>query len=132
MFVNKHFAYPWRYKREILYLHGISKVSISQEVKGVIKRNLPYIIFYVMTNTLQCFIICINASDFFFSTRVFFHEHSQFTWQQGKGEGTSLVPLYHFHPLHGRLSTGRAIAAGSSPQRIASSWTRTENLSEHK
>ena len=66
MFVNKHFAYPWRYKREILYLHGISKVSISQEVKGVIKRNLPYIIFYVMTNTLQCFIICINASDFFF------------------------------------------------------------------
>ena len=33
----------------------------------------------------------------FFSTWVFFHEHSQFTGQQGKGEAISLSPLYHFH-----------------------------------
>ena len=36
---------------------------------------------------------------FFFSIWVFFHEHSRFTRQQGKGEGTYLTPLYHFHPL---------------------------------
>ena len=38
---------------------------------------------------------------FFFSIWVFFHEHSRFTGQQGKGEGIYLTPLYHFHPLHG-------------------------------
>ena len=34
---------------------------------------------------------------FFFSIWVFFHEHSRFTGQQGKGEGIYLTPLYHFH-----------------------------------
>ena len=36
----------------------------------------------------------------FFSIRIFFHEHSIFTRQQGKGQGISLTPLYHFHSLH--------------------------------
>ena len=31
---------------------------------------------------------------------VYFHEHSQFTGQQGKGEVISLTPLKHFHRLH--------------------------------
>ena len=31
---------------------------------------------------------------------VFFHEHSRITGLQGKGEGISLTPNYHFHPLH--------------------------------
>ena len=30
------------------------------------------------------------------SIQVFFHEDSQFTWQQGKGNTISLTPLYHF------------------------------------
>ena len=34
----------------------------------------------------------------FFSIWVFFHEHLQFTGQQGEGEAISLTPLYHFHP----------------------------------
>ena len=34
---------------------------------------------------------------------VFFHDHSQFTGQQEKGEGISLTPLYHFHPLYRHL-----------------------------
>ena len=50
---------------------------------------------------------------FFFSVWVFFHEHSQFTGQQGKGQDIYLTPLYHFHPLHRRLDIGRAIAAGA-------------------
>ena len=64
----------------------------------------------------------------FFSIWVFFHEHSQFTGQQGKGEGIYLISLYHFHPLHRRLDISRGITAGSSPLHIASSWTRTGNL----
>ena len=65
---------------------------------------------------------------FFFSIWVFFHEHSRFTGQQGKGEGIYLTPLYHFHPLHRRLDISRAIAAESSPLHIAGSPTRTGNL----
>ena len=55
-------------------------------------------------------------SKFFFSILVFFHEHSRFTGQQGKGEG-----LYHFHPLHRHLDISRAITAESSHLHIAGS-----------
>ena len=54
---------------------------------------------------------------FFFSIWVFFHEHSRFAGQQGKGEVIYLTPLCHFHPLRGRSGIGRAIAAGGSPLR---------------
>ena len=37
-----------------------------------------------------------------FSMWVFFHEHSQSTGQQEKGEAISLTPLHNFHPLHRR------------------------------
>ena len=43
------------------------------------------------------------STSIFFSIWVFFHEHSRFSGQQRKGEGISLIPLYHFHPLHRRL-----------------------------
>ena len=65
---------------------------------------------------------------FFFSIWVFFHEHSRITGLQGKGEGISLTPHYHFHPLHRQLNISRAITAESSPLHIASSRTRTGNL----
>ena len=61
----------------------------------------------------------------FFSNWVFFHKHSLFTGQQGKGEDIFLTPLCHFHPLHRHLNIRRAITAESSPQYIASSRTRT-------
>ena len=56
---------------------------------------------------------------FFFSIWVFFHEHSRFTGQQGKGKGIYLTPPYHFHPLHRHLDISRAITAESSPLQIA-------------
>ena len=59
-----------------------------------------------------------GALNFFFSIWVFFHEHSRFAGQRGKGEGIYLTPLYNFHPLRGRLGIGRA---GSSPLRVAGS-----------
>ena len=43
----------------------------------------------------------------------------------GEGEGISLTPHYHFHPLHRHLDISRAITAESSPLHIASSQTRT-------
>ena len=68
------------------------------------------------------------TNNFFFSIRVLFHEHLRFTWQQGKGEGIYLTPLYHFHSLQRHLNISRAITAESSPLHIASSRTRTGNL----
>ena len=41
----------------------------------------------------------IKRGVFFFFV-VFFHEHSPFTGQQGKGEAISLTPLSHFHQLY--------------------------------
>ena len=66
--------------------------------------------------------------NLFFFIWVFFHEHSRFTGQQGKGEGIYLTPLYHFHPLYRRLGISRAITAESSPLRVAGSRTRAGNL----
>ena len=66
----------------------------------------------------------------FFSIWVFFHEHSRFTGQQGKGKGIYLTPLYHFHPLHRHLDISRAITAESSLLHIAGS--RTPLVSERK
>ena len=63
-----------------------------------------------------------------FSIRVFFHDHPRITGLQGKGEGISLTPRYHFHPLHRHLDISRAITAESSPLHIASSWVRTGNV----
>ena len=70
----------------------------------------------------------INNQDIFFSIWVFFHKHSRFTGQQGKGEGIYLTPLYHFHPLHRHLDISRVITAESSPLHITGSRTRTGNL----
>ena len=63
-----------------------------------------------------------------FSIWVFFHEHSRITGLQGKGEGISLTPHYHFHPSHRHLDISRTITAESSPLHIASSCTLAENL----
>ena len=69
-----------------------------------------------------------SIANFFFSIWVFFHEHSRFTGQQGKGEGIYLTPLYHFHPRHRHLDISRVITVESSPLHIAGSRTRTGNL----
>ena len=59
---------------------------------------------------------------------VFFHDHSRITGLQGKGEGISSTPHYHFHPLHRHLDISWAITAESSPLHIANSRTRIGNL----
>ena len=72
----------------------------------------------------------VNHSFFFFflSIWVFFHEHSRITRLQGKGEGISLTPHYHFCLLHRHLDISQAITAEISPLHIASSRTWTGNI----
>ena len=72
--------------------------------------------------------LILRVFFFSFPIWVFFHEHSRFIGQQGKGEGIYLTPLYHFHPLHRHLDSGRAITAESSPLHISGIPTRTGNL----
>ena len=69
-----------------------------------------------------------NNNNNFFSIWVFFRNHSRSTGLQGKREGISLTPHYHFNPLHRHLDISRAITAKSSPLHIGSSRTRTGNL----
>ena len=77
----------------------------------------------------SCFPVnIVKLLIFFFSIWVFFHDHSQITGQQGKGEGISLTPRYHFHSLHRHLDISRAITAESSPLHIGSTRTRPGNL----
>ena len=69
------------------------------------KLEADILIYYKITkeprmNHLGLKIILQKDCSFFFLIWVFFHEHSRFTGQQGKGEAISLSPLYHFHPFH--------------------------------
>ena len=74
-------------------------------------------------------LICIYVfTCFFFSIRVFLHEHSRFTGQQGKRKFISLTPLYQFHPLHRHSYIIRTITEESSPLCIAISPTHQEHL----
>ena len=81
---------------------------------------LLLLIYYPEKNFFECLL--------FFSIWVFFHDHSRIIGRQGKEEGISLTPHYHFHPLHRHLDISRAITAESSPLHIGSSRTRTGNL----
>ena len=72
---------------------------------------------------------CVNLKisqlqlQLFFSIWVFFHEHSQFTGQQEKGEFICLTGLYNLYPLCSYLSIIRAtkaesLAAGLEPETL--------------
>ena len=64
----------------------------------------------------------------FFYIWVFFHEHSQFTGQQEKGEAICLTGLYHFYPLCRHLNISRVTKAETSLLLIACSRSRTRNF----
>ena len=65
---------------------------------------------------------------FFFIIWVFFNKHSWITGEQGKGEGISLTPRYHFYSFHRHLDISWVITAESSPLHIGCSQTQTGNL----
>ena len=49
---------------------------------------------------IHIYVLCIHMYTYIYSMSVFFHAHSQFIGQQGKGEAIPLTPLYPFHLLH--------------------------------
>ena len=77
---------------------------------------------------LQDLLLWMFLEIFFVSIWVFFYNHSRITGLQGKGEGISLTPHYHFHQLTRHLNISRAITADSSPLHKRNSRTRTGNL----
>ena len=48
-----------------------------------------------------------------------------------KGEGISLTPHYHFHPLHGHLDISRVITAKSLPLRIPGTFGFRAQVANH-
>ena len=99
--------------------------EIRRSAKEWNHENSQKISFYWKIFNLQ-------GTQFFFSACFFFHEHSRFTGQQGKGEGNSLSPLYHLHTRHRHIIyityISRVITAESSRLHIPSSWTRTGRI----
>ena len=63
-----------------------------------IYKQLFVIVIPMKVMQPHSFFVCLFVC--FLSIWVFFHEHSRTTGLQGKGEGISLTPHYHFHPLH--------------------------------
>ena len=92
------------------------------EEKKIIKDKRTESHFVVIFGFPECLLA------FFFPIWVFFHDHSQITGLQEKGEGISLTPHYCLHPLHRHLNIIWAITAENSPLYIGSSKTRTGNL----
>ena len=58
------------------------------------KNEIPIVVVIVYITLNNCKLGLRIFFFFFFSIWVFFHEHSRFTGQQGKGEGICLTPLF--------------------------------------
>ena len=76
-----------------------------------------------------CMLISFFSTQlFFFVIWIFFQKHSRFTGQQGKGDGISLTPLYHFHPLHRHLEISQGITVESSLHHIISNIWKSDKI----
>ena len=82
----------------------IRRTSVMKELK----RSLSIIL---QKSVLASF----KAELTIFSVKIFFHEYSRFTGQQGKREAFSLYSFFYFHSLHRHLDISWVIAAESSP-----------------
>ena len=101
---------------------------IKKLIKRTISRRLIWNNFLKKLNLLWQPYWNFFRRYLFFSIWVFFHEHSQITWMQGKWEGISLTPHHNFYLLRRHLDINQALTAGRSPLLLASSQTRTRNL----
>ena len=137
-----HLSYRWRsiikHALRLVFssnLFRIHEIKPAQNLAKLVIRRIKFVWnkrTYCLRSWIYIKLIHLrqNANEIriFFSIWIFFHEHSQITGLQGKGEGISLTSDYHFHPLHRYLDISRAITAGSSPLHVASSRARTGNL----
>ena len=83
--------------------------------------------FLILVSTFWIF---VPISLYIFFIRISFHEHSQITGQQGKGEAISL-PLYYFHPLQRHLDIIWEITAESSPPHSSNRELLISELKSH-
>ena len=93
----------------VIYLYGerwFFKWNLAKilPLKSKLSRKIQR--FSVADKTMEMLKTSWTSKSFFF-----FHEHSRFSGQQGKGEGIYLTALYHFHPFHRHLDISRAITA---------------------
>ena len=70
--------------------------------------------------------VALLCNSCFFSIWIFFQDHSRITGLQGKQEGISLTPHYHFHLLHRHLDISRAITAESN------TYTNSQQLGSNR
>ena len=68
------------------------------------------------------------SSSFFFLSGFSFTNNHDSQESRGRGRLISVIPFYHFHPLHRHLDISQAITADSSPLHIVSSRSQTGNL----
>ena len=102
LFFIPQFLSLWDTKQ---FLHGVATI-LKIFFCCCHTRKLPHVPKLYFGNFHRAFkksnnyVAAMLYQSFSFSLWVFFHEHSRFTGQQGKGEGIYLTPLYHFLPLH--------------------------------
>ena len=94
---------------------GVSFLLNLQASASSLKKHTDTGIFpWILRNFYQNSFLQ-NIFLYFFSIWVFFYVHSQIIGPQGKGDGISLTPHYHFHSLQRHLDISRAITAERSP-----------------
>ena len=111
----KLFLSLYRYRRKINNAYQRKVCLAIIQIIRTRQRRVTFILFFSFFSYLG------------FLSRPFTNHRTA-----GEGEGNSLTPHYHFRPLHRHLDISRAITVGSSPLRIASSRTRTGNISSTK
>ena len=124
----------------------LTKSWITISASHHVKRFCQVILFFVKLQHIasfcsKCFLNRVFASSicfllirscrwnppFFISWFSFTNIHDSQDSRR-KGEAISLIPLYHFEPLHRHLDNRRTITAESLPLHIATSSTRTKKL----
>ena len=85
-------------------------------------------------NLFQCFPVCSATVQKQTLTRIFFYlDFFSRTFSihkaVGEGEGHSLIPLYHFQPLHRHLNIRHTFAAEILPLHIVDDRTRIRTFS---
>ena len=120
---------------KLFFWHLINQFISFYQAKARLKKhdfswdtyNFLHILLQISSNQ-RCSIKKGVLQKKFFCFLIYLYEHSRFPGHEGKGEGISLTPFYHFHPLHGHLHIIRMITAESSPLHMANRQTRTGNL----
>ena len=114
------------------------KVSL-RKISPIVARN-PWIVFCGWMNVSKgsnvfSSLSVFHALDTFYRLNIFrmlnvlYRLNVSSMLNTLKGEAISLIPLYHFHPLHRHLDISQTITTECSPLHIPKSRTRTKNFS---